>query len=299
MSSTSTFGAGTRMSRSRRKNAASSGSPTAALLAEQRPRSPGRRTASWLVTYGIVAIALAVGIWLLTQTQQPRAYGYRILNTFPHDPTAYTQGLVFRDGFLFEGTGKHGESSLRRVEPESGRVLQSHNLSRELFGEGITIFGDRIYQLSWRNGIAIVYDKESFRELKRLRYEGEGWGLTDDGTHLIMSDGSATLRFVDPEDFQVVRRLVVHSQGRRVDQLNELEYVNGEIYANVWYRDYIARISPRTGEVTGWIDLRGLWPKRRDRDDVLNGIAYDAEKDRLFVTGKNWPKLFEIQVVPR
>ncbi|MCL4204497.1 MAG: glutaminyl-peptide cyclotransferase [Pirellulaceae bacterium] len=246
-----------------------------------------------------MAIALAVGIWLLTQTQQPRAYGYRILNTFPHDPTAYTQGLVFRDGFLFEGTGKHGESSLRRVEPESGRVLQSHNLSRELFGEGITIFGDRIYQLSWRNGIAIVYDKESFRELKRLRYEGEGWGLTDDGTHLIMSDGSATLRFVDPEDFQVVRRLVVHSQGRRVDQLNELEYVNGEIYANVWYRDYIARISPRTGEVTGWIDLRGLWPKRRDRDDVLNGIAYDAEKDRLFVTGKNWPKLFEIQVVPR
>ena len=247
----------------------------------------------------MVALACAGGIWLLAQQQAPRTYGYRIVNTFPHAPTAYTQGLAFRDGFLFEGTGKHGQSSLRRVELESGRVVQSHSLSRELFGEGITVFGDRIYQLTWRNGIAIVYDKESFRELKRLRYEGEGWGLTDDGTHLIMSDGSATLRFVDPEDFQVVRRLLVHSQGRRVDQLNELEYINGEIFANVWYRDYIARISPKTGEVTGWIDLRGLWPKRRDRDDVLNGIAYDAENDRLFVTGKNWPKLYEIQIVPR
>jgi glutaminyl-peptide cyclotransferase len=251
------------------------------------------------MAFAVVALALAGAIWLLAQQQAPRNYGYRVMNTFPHDPTAYTQGLVFRDGFLFEGTGKHGQSSLRRVELESGRVVQSHSLARELFGEGITIFGDRIYQLTWRNGIAIVYDKESFRELKRLRYEGEGWGLTDDGTHLIMSDGSATLRFVDPEDFQVVRRLLVHSQGRRVDQLNELEYINGEIFANIWYRDHIARISPKTGEVTGWIDLRGLWPKRRDRDDVLNGIAYDAENDRLFVTGKNWPRLYEIQLAPR
>jgi glutaminyl-peptide cyclotransferase len=297
MSSLRTSGAGTRMARSRRKSVSPVDQPKPTAVAEHRPTR--RRTASWLMAFAVVALALAGAIWLLAQQQAPRNYGYRVMNTFPHDPTAYTQGLVFRDGFLFEGTGKHGQSSLRRVELESGRVVQSHSLARELFGEGITIFGDRIYQLTWRNGIAIVYDKESFRELKRLRYEGEGWGLTDDGTHLIMSDGSATLRFVDPEDFQVVRRLLVHSQGRRVDQLNELEYINGEIFANIWYRDHIARISPKTGEVTGWIDLRGLWPKRRDRDDVLNGIAYDAENDRLFVTGKNWPRLYEIQLAPR
>jgi glutaminyl-peptide cyclotransferase len=285
------------MTRSRRKSVSPVDLPMPTAVAEPRPTR--RRTASWLVALGLLVLALGGAIWLLAQQRSPRTYGHRVVNTFPHDPTAYTQGLVFRDGFLFEGTGKHGQSSLRRVELESGRVVQSHSLARELFGEGITIFGDRIYQLTWRNGIAIVYDKESFRELKRLRYEGEGWGLTDDGTHLIMSDGSATLRFVDPEDFQVVRRLLVQSLGRRVDQLNELEYINGEIFANVWYRDYIVRISPKTGEVTGWIDLRGLWPKRRDRDDVLNGIAYDAENDRLFVTGKNWPRLYEIQLVPR
>jgi glutamine cyclotransferase len=247
----------------------------------------------------VALLCVAGGVWLAAQPQVPQTRGYQLVNSFPHDPNAFTQGLVFHEGSLLESTGKYGQSSLRRVELESGRVVQSHRLSRDLFGEGITVFGERIYQLTWRNGLAIVYDKETFDELGRLRYEGEGWGLTNDGTYLIMSDGSATLRFVDPQDFRVVRRLVVHSRGRRVDRLNELQYVHGEIFANIWYRDHIARISPETGEVTGWIDLRTLWPERRDREAVLNGIAYDAENDRLFVTGKNWPRLYEIRLTRR
>lgn len=258
-----------------------------------------RRARWWMLCLSVALLCVAGGVWLAAQPQVPQTYGYQLVNSFPHDPNAFTQGLVFHEGSLLESTGKYGQSSLRRVELESGRVVQSHRLSRDLFGEGITVFGERIYQLTWRNGLAIVYDKETFDELGRLRYEGEGWGLTNDGTHLIMSDGSATLRFVDPQDFRVVRRLVVHSRGRRVDRLNELQYVHGEIFANIWYRDHIARISPETGEVTGWIDLRTLWPERRDREAVLNGIAYDAENDRLFVTGKNWPRLYEIRLSRR
>ena len=226
-------------------------------------------------------------------------YGFQVVRAFPHDPRAYTQGLVFEGGFLYEGTGKYGESTLRKVELETGRVVQSRALERRLFGEGIAILGDRIIQLTWRAGTGIVYDKASLRELRRFRYTGEGWGLAWDGTHLIMSDGSSTLRFLDPTTFKVVRRLLVRSRGRRVGRLNELEYVEGEIFANIWYKDWIARISPATGEVTGWIDLRALWPDREDREAVLNGIAYDPTNRRLFVTGKNWPKLYEIRLVPR
>lgn len=224
---------------------------------------------------------------------------YRVVNAYPHDPQAYTQGLAFHDGMLYEGTGKYGESQLRQVDLASGRVLRSHPLARQLFGEGIAIKDGRIFQLTWQQGVAMVYDQATFAELRRFRYEGEGWGLTHDGTHLIMSDGSATLQFLDPTTFQVVRRLLVTSGGRRVGQLNELEFVRGEIFANVWYKDYLARISPATGEVTGWVDLRRLWPKRRDPEAVLNGIAYDPENDRLFVTGKNWPRLYEIRITGR
>ncbi len=245
----------------------------------------------------VVSAGLASGaMWGLLSQRGPKVYGFEIVDTYPHDPEAFTQGLVFEDGHLYESTGKYGESSLRRVELETGRVVQSHQLARQLFGEGITIWNDRIYQLTWREGIAIVYDRDTFEERRRFRYRGEGWGLTHDGTHLIMSDGSATLQFRHPETFRVMRRLLVHSQGRRVDQLNELQYIRGEIFANIFYRDYLARICPRTGEVTGWIDLRTLWPHREDREAVLNGIAWDAEANRLFVTGKNWPFLFHIRL---
>jgi len=226
-------------------------------------------------------------------------YTYRVVRTYPHDPKAFTQGLVYFDGYLYEGTGLEGQSSLRKVELRTGRVLQIKKLPPELFGEGITILQDKIYQLTWRNGICFVYERDSFRNITEFSYTGEGWGLTHDGKHLIMSDGSDTLTFRDPDTFAVVKRLQVKAEGVPVRNLNELEYVEGEIYANVWQTDLIARISPRTGEVVGWIDLSGLLSEREARNaDVLNGIAYDPKEKRLFVTGKLWPKLFEIELVP-
>ena len=235
------------------------------------------------------------------QEEPPPVDGYEVVNTYPHDPGAFCQGLAFADGFLYEGTGMYGRSSLRRVDLESGKVLNYRSLSARFFGEGITISGDQIIQLTWRSGVGIVYDKQSFKPKAAFRYTGEGWGITTYGKRLIMSDGTATLRFLDPKTFQVVGRVTVRSRGRPVEELNELEYVEGEIYANVWGSDRIARISPKTGQVLGWIDLAGLL-KRRERpslDAVLNGIAYDPEGKRLFVTGKYWPKLFEIRVVPK
>lgn len=228
-------------------------------------------------------------------------YGYEIVNVYPHDVRAFSQGLVFADGFLYEGTGQYGQSSLRQVDLESGKVLKYVPLPREIFGEGIAISGSQIIQLTWQNRVGLVYDKESLKPQSTFRYKGEGWGLTTDGQRLVMSDGSATLRFLDPKTFRVVDTVTVHSRGAPVDRLNELEYVEGEIYANVWGSDRIARISPRTGEVLGWIDLTGLLTpaERGNIDAVLNGIAYDAQAKRLFVTGKLWPKLFEIRVVPK
>lgn len=247
-----------------------------------------------------LAVTLTGGylLWAFAFAAAPQVHQFEVVNTFPHDPRAYCQGLVIDQGILYEGTGKYGESTLRRVELDTGRVLQSVSLPRRYFGEGITIMGDKIYQLTWKSHVGFVYDKKTLNAIDRFRIVGEGWGLTHDGTHLIMSDGSSTLRFLDPQTFAVKRRLLVQSQGRRVPKLNELEYVNGEILANVWYEDYIVRIDPVSGKVVGWIDLRNLLPGRRDREAVLNGIAYDADKDRLFVTGKNWPKLFEIRVKP-
>ena len=228
---------------------------------------------------------------------QAPVYGYTVVRAYPHDPEAFTQGLAFDEqGTLYESTGQRGESSLRRVELSSGRILQRHDLSSSLFGEGIAVFGDRIIQLTWQAGRALVYDKASFDLLREFTYRTEGWGLTHDGRRLIMSDGTATLYFLHPGTFAETARLTVRDHRGPVIRLNELEYVRGEILANVWQTDRIARIDPQTGHVTGWIDLTGLLPPsdRRQPVDVLNGIAYNTRSDRLFVTGKWWPKLFEI-----
>lgn len=225
-------------------------------------------------------------------------YGYRIVNTFPHDPEAFTQGLEFHGGHLYEGTGLKGKSSLRRVELRTGRVLQIHRLPSEYFGEGITILGDKLYQLTWQNGVCFVYDRRTFRQITQFRYNGEGWGLTNDGKSLIMSDGTETITFRDPDTFAAVRTITVRAQGKPVKNLNELEYIEGEIWANIWYSDVIARIDPSTGIVKAWVDMEGLPVKDRDIEAVMNGIAYDRENKRVFVTGKNWGKLFEIELVP-
>jgi glutamine cyclotransferase len=226
-------------------------------------------------------------------------YTYRIINTYPHDPDAFTQGLVFEDGFLYEGTGLPGRSTLRRVELETGHVLQIRELPAEFFGEGITIYGDKVIQLTWQSHVGFVYDKHSFELLQDFTYSTEGWGITHDGTRLIMSDGTSTLHFLDPQTFEEIGQLEVFDDDGPVNKLNELEYVQGEIYANVWQTDQIARVAPGTGRVVGWIDLEGLLTADdlTEPVDVLNGIAYDADNDRLFVTGKLWPKLFEIELV--
>ncbi|HSH78274.1 MAG TPA: glutaminyl-peptide cyclotransferase, partial [Herpetosiphonaceae bacterium] len=225
---------------------------------------------------------------------------YQVINAYPHDPAAWTQGLVYADGQLYEGTGRNGESTLRRVDLETGNVVQRYALPDEYFGEGITIVGERVIQLTWQSRVGFVYDRDSFALLDTFSYPGEGWGLTHDGQQLIMSDGTATLRFLDPESFAEVGRIEVTDHGQAVHHLNELEYVGGEIYANVWQTDRIARIAPATGNVVGWIDLSGLLQAedRRAPVDVLNGIAYDERQDRLFVTGKLWPRLFEIKLLP-
>ncbi len=228
-------------------------------------------------------------------------YGFKIINTYPHDPNAYIQGLVYENGFFYEGTGLNGRSTLRKVEVETGKVLQLTNLLPELFGEGITIFGGRIIQLTWHAGIGFVYDQESFELLQLFNYPTEGWGITHDGERLIMSDGTANLYFWDPDSLAEIGRVEVFDNGQPVTWLNELEYINGEIFANVWQTDRIARIDPDTGRVVGWIDLTGLQSpedRSQQRGAVLNGIAYDAENDRLFVTGKLWPKLYEIELIP-
>jgi glutaminyl-peptide cyclotransferase len=228
------------------------------------------------------------------------ADGYRVVHTYPHDPQAYTQGLLYEDGYLYESTGLNGRSSLRMEDLETGRVLQKADVPDKYFAEGLAAWGSTLIQLTWQSHVAFVYDRFSFRLLHTFTYKGEGWGLTEDGRNLILSDGTATLRFFDPGTFQEVRHITVEDHGSPVTQLNELEYVHGEIYANVWHTDRIARISPATGKVLGWIDLSGLLSPGQvsDPEAVLNGIAYDAAHGRLFVTGKLWPKLFEIKVVP-
>ena len=223
-------------------------------------------------------------------------YTYKIINVYPHDRNAFTQGLVFENGFLYEGTGLRGRSTLRRVELETGNILQLRKIPEQFFGEGITILEDKIIQLTWQSNVGFVYDKQSFELLREFSYPTEGWGITHDGEHLIMSDGTSILYFLDPVTFDETSRIQVSDNNIPVPRLNELEYVNGEIYANIWQTERIARISPHTGNVVGWIDLKGLLSPedRNGAVDVLNGIAYDSKEDRLFVTGKLWPKVFEI-----
>ena len=249
-------------------------------------------------------------------------YSYEIVKAYPHDPKAFTQGLVFRDGFLYESTGELGESSLRKVEIATGKVLHKFDLAREIFAEGLTIMNDKLYQISWRDKTAWEYEIGDFKMLREISYTGEGWGLTTDGTDLIMSDGTHLLKFVDAQTFKTVRSIpVMQDNGKPLYLLNELEWVKGEIWANIWHSEetetgttqgrlpnigrpnVIARIDPASGRVTGWIDLAGLSPDDqnddRESENTLNGIAYDAVGDRIFVTGKNWKKLYEIKVRPK
>ena len=226
-------------------------------------------------------------------------YTYEIVNTYPHNRNAYTQGLAFEEGVLYEGTGLQGRSSLRKVELETGKTLIIHRLKDRFFGEGITICGNKIIQLTWHSRVGFVYDKNTFRLLQKFNYSKEGWGITYDGSRLIMSDGTATLRLLDPETFEQIGLLKVHDKNGPLTRINELEYIRNSIYANIYPTERVAQIDPQTGRVTAWIDLTGLLT---DQDlarkvDVLNGIAYDKENDRLFVTGKLWPNLFEIKLV--
>lgn len=252
---------------------------------------------------GGVLLALSLLLAVSPSRAEPHSAplcSIRIVHVYPHDPTAFTQGLLFADGFLYESTGLHGESSLRRVNLETGEVVKSFALPPQYFGEGLTLWQDRLIQLTWKNGIAFVYDKESLAPKGTFAYPTEGWGIAQDGSSLIMSDGSATLRFLHPETFQEIHRVEVTDRGMPVRNLNELEYVRGEILANVWGTERIAKISPATGEVAAWVDLSllraALGPVRQC--DVLNGIAYDPVQNRLFVTGKLWPRLFQIEILP-
>lgn len=236
--------------------------------------------------------------------------GYEIVNTYPHDSRAFTQGLVFRDGFLYESTGQEGESTLRKVELATGKVLQKHDLPGEVFAEGIAIMGDNVFQLSWKDRKAWVYNLSDFKLLREIRYSDDGWGLTHDGTYLYATNSTHVIKVLNPETFETVRTVVVKDEsGRPLMKLNELEFVKGEIWANVWHSEtigkpnHIARIDPTSGELKGWIDLDGISPGDQRGEDksenTLNGIAYDEAGDRIFVTGKNWKNLYEIKLKPK
>ena len=256
---------------------------------------------SFLRTFIFRLIALLAAFFVCSCSNSDTIfYAYKVVNTYPHDQNAFTQGLVFENGFLYEGTGLNGSSTLRRVELETGKVLQMHDLPSRFFGEGVTIYGNKIIQLTWRSHVGFVYDKDTFELQQKFTYSTEGWGITHDEKHLIMSDGTSTLHFLDPITFKEVDRIEVCKDGIPIDKLNELEYIQGKIYANVYREDNIVIIDPQTGNADGWIELKGLLSldDYNRPVDVLNGIAYDAKNDRLFVTGKLWPKLFEIDLVP-
>ena len=227
-------------------------------------------------------------------------YGYKVVHVYPHDLNAFTEGLFYLNGYLYESTGLDGHSSVRKVKIDTGQVLQRATLPPDMFGEGIAPWNGRLVGLTWKGQVGYVLDLDSFDVKGQFGYPGEGWGLTRNDKELVMSDGTADIRFLNPDTLIESHRIHVTAQGKPVDQLNELEWVEGEIYANIWQTDRIARIDPKTGNVVGWIDLAGLLPKADyipNHTDVLNGIAYDAAKKRLFVTGKMWPKLFEITLV--
>ncbi len=275
----------------------------------------------WLMVLILLGVCLGCGAGTLTQNssntnntprdetekQEPRPaggsvdvheYSFEIVNTLPHDVKAFTQGLVFYDNALFESTGQYGESSLRRIDLGTGRVLKKTDVPAQYFAEGIALLGGKVFQLTWTTHKGFIYDPKTFQKEGEFTYGGEGWGLTSDGESLIMSDGTNQIRFLNPSSYEIKRTIEIFDRNQPLRELNELEYVKGEIYANVWHTDRIARIDPQTGKVLGWIDLKGLLAptEQSDPEAVLNGIAYDEAGDRLFVTGKLWPKLFEIRL---
>jgi glutaminyl-peptide cyclotransferase len=267
-----------------------------------------------LLTFGLLIPACAATLFVMparaTVTQpagaaakaaaSPTEYGYKVVKSYAHDRRAFTQGLEFRAGVLYESTGREGMSWIRRWKLETGEVLQQVDLSPQYFGEGITVLNQRITQLTYKTEVGFVYDQTSFKQLRQFNYPGEGWGLTNDGSRIFMSDGSAQIRVWDPNTLRETGRITVKDGAKDVEALNELEYIRGEIWANIWLTDKIVRFSPKDGRVTGWIDLAGiLTPAERAGADVLNGIAFDSIGDRIFVTGKLWPKLFEIKLVPK
>ena len=246
------------------------------------------------------ALAFAASL-IATSVLAAPVSGYRVVATFPHSTASFTEGFFYLDGLFYEGSGLNGQSGVLATDPRTGRVVRKVDLPAAYFGEGIVDWGRHIYEWTWRSHVGFIYDRATFKPIGRFAYEGEGWGMTRTASQIVTSDGSATLRFRDPRTFHEVRSVVVKDDGMAVEPLNELEYVKGEIYANVWMTDRIARISPVDGHVIAWIDLAGLRPAETlaNQDDVLNGIAYDAKRDRLFVTGKQWPAVFEIKIVPR
>ena len=254
----------------------------------------------------IAAVVLAIGIigYTVSQTSSANSgtpvYGYEIVNRYPHNLRSFTQGLQYLDGTLYEGTGQNGASGVMKEDLESGEILQRQSIPDQYFGEGIVVVDDKLYELTWQSEAGFVYDRETLRPLRQFHYPGEGWGLTYDGDRIIMSDGSEFLRFWDPETLEETGRIQVTDNSVPIRNLNELEYIDGEVYANVWTTDRIARIDPESGKVNSWIDLRGLLPASESQGaDVLNGIAWDARGKRLFVTGKWWPRLFEIRLVEK
>ncbi len=249
-----------------------------------------------------MTVAVAVPSYILLKGRSgdsvPLRYSYEIVRGYPHDEQAFTEGLVFEKGVLYEGTGLYGYSTLRRVELQTGRSLQLCSMPDQFFGEGITVFNDKIIQLTWLSHEGFVYNKTSFEQVGEFSYSTEGWGITYDGSRLIMSDGTANLYFIDPETFERTGQIEVHDNASPVTELNELEYIKGDVYANIWLQEKIAIINPQTGKIKAWIDLAGIQSRVNcSGQDVLNGIAYDADGDRLFITGKRWPQLFEIKLV--
>lgn len=247
----------------------------------------------------LLRLALAVFLLNCSHASAAPVYRYKVAATYPHSTESYTEGLLYLDGIFYEGTGINGHSAVLAIAPETGRIMLRHDLPEEYFGEGIVDWGSNIYEWTWKSGVCFVLDRFSLQVVRQFKYTGEGWGMTRTAKELITSDGSATLRFRDPETFRETRHIVVKDEGKIISQLNELEFIKGEIYANVWHSDRIARISPQDGHVIAWIDLTGLLPasQKIDGESVLNGIAYDAQHDRLFVTGKRWPLVFEIELV--
>jgi glutaminyl-peptide cyclotransferase len=250
-------------------------------------------------TASVLMACLACAPASVAQRKPAPVQGYKVVATFPHDPTSFTQGLVFADGELYESTGLQGESTLRRVDLATGKTLQRLDVPAEYFAEGLALVGDELLQLTWQHHLGFVYDRKTFKQKRTFSYKTEGWGIAYDGARLVMSDGSDTLFFLDPGTLAVTRSLRVQDAGRPVGHLNELEWIEGEIWANVWMTDRIARISPNTGEVNAWIDLASLWPvaqRTSPSEQVLNGIAYDKAARRIFITGKKWPRLYQITV---